>query len=178
MQFVDKLTQYKMFLTKLIDKHLIIDYYHVGSTAVLSDKSLCKDIDFICLVESFKKFKDDLETKTEFNKLKDILHKDVEDYGDLLPLISYRINSKESDLELNLILIENNSFYATYKEITDIQNHYKLNIVDKTDRINFHQIFVKYYYNSIKRALDPDFFAEIREYKKDIENEFSLDDIL
>lgn len=175
--FESNLKQCQSFIAKLRHKNLILDFEHVGSSAVLNNYSDSKDIDFICRVESFAKFESDLKLP-EFAKLKSSLTKEIDsEYGDKLPLNSYRLITNE--FELNIIIVESVTFYLAYIAATMIQKDYQLNIVNKAERINFHQTFVKYYYNSHKTESELNYFPEITDARlpKPIEHDV-LDNLL
>lgn len=146
------------FLQKLCTAGLIKHFYHVGSSAVLKDISKSKDLDFICLVESFSRFEQDL-SKPEFEKLNEKLNPEIHgEYAGNLPLNSYRINA--SSIDVNLIIIESFTFFQAYKCATEVQQVYNLNITDKKERIKFHHLFVEHYYNNYKTESDPNYFPE------------------
>lgn len=166
-----------IFLSKLIEKDLIIKCVHVGATAVLHDNSEFNDIDFICLVSSFANFHDRLKTNEEFTKLNDNMKPDLEsDYGNLLPLESYKLTTK--NCILNLIIIESETYYEAFKAATIAQREFNLNIVDKNDRIQFHEIFVKYYYKNHKKQNEIDYFPSITVMISSNNDEVKLDEII
>lgn len=166
------------FLSKLIEKDLIIKYNHVGATAVLHDNSEFNDIDFICLVSSFANFHARLKTNEEFTKLNDNMIPDLEsDYGDLLPLTSYKLTTK--NCILNLIIIESETYYEAFNAATIVQREFNLNIVDKNDRVQFHEIFVKYYYKNHMKQNEIDYFPSITSNVTIVNNDkTSLEEII
>lgn len=175
MNYNDKLHNCNTLLAKLLTRSLIQSCRHVGSGAVLNDTSNAKDIDFICKVKSFKDFEKDLELP-EFSKLANVLKKEINsDYEIRLPIMSYRLTMNDTDL--NLIIIESETFYEAYKLATEIQIQYALNITDKEERINFHQTFIKHYYNSHKTDNEINYFPGMGE-AKDIFSEKSLEDLV
>lgn len=163
-------------------ENLILEYYHVGSTYVLKNKEKCKDIDFLVRVSSLELIEIVMKSNPDFEP--GWLDNDPEfgsdpsDY-DEMPLKSYKLmpNSlgmSSSGYPLNLIFVDNLSYFNAFMYATKLQLHFPFRIYNKEERCKLHEIILAHHYEYNRQQTEPLLFDFVEfpesEIEKDTEN--------